>query len=132
MIDVEYDVFDYVYPYVSELLPEGGFKSMYVSSPPVLPHATLVEMDNYTNTYTLSTADEEEFAVLTYEAQTYAYDKATCRQIMAAICTAMHSLGFIRISMRFIENLNDPTIFRMVARFRAMANADKTIFRTKY
>ena len=129
MIDVEYDVFDYVYPYVSDLLPEGGFKSEFVPEPAVLPHATLIEMDNYTNRATRSSSDEEEYAVVTYEANVYALDKATCREIMSGIDQALTSLNFERLSMRFISNLADTSIYRYVARFRAMANKDKSMFR---
>lgn len=129
MIDVEYDVFDYVYPYVSSLLPEGGFESEFNPSPAVLPHATLIEMDNYTDRATLSSSDVEEFAIVTYEANVYAEDKATCRSIMSGIDQAMTSLNFERLSMRFISNLADTSIYRYVARFRAAVSNNKTTFR---
>ena len=37
MIDIEADIFDYVYPIVAPLVPEGCFKSVYVPAPPALP-----------------------------------------------------------------------------------------------
>ena len=129
MIDVENDVFDYVYPAVEELLPEGNFSSEYDPAPTSLPFATLIEEDNYTDNSLRGTADQEEFAVLMYEANVYATDKAQCRNIMNAIDEAMTGLGFQRISKRFVPNLADATIFRIVCRYRGGVNQDKTIFR---
>ena len=129
MIDVEEDVFDYVYPYVAPLCAEGCFNSEYVPSPVGLPHATLYEMDNYTDRQLRGTKDTEEYAVLAYEANVYAESKPVCRQIMNAIDTAMTTLGFTRMESRSVPNLNNTTIYRIVARYRAGANADKTIFR---
>ena len=129
MIDVEEDVFNYVYPYVAPLCAEGCFNSEFVPSPVGLPHATLIEMDNYTDRQLRGTKDTEEYAILTYEANAYANSKPECRQVMDALDTAMTTLGFTRIESRFIPNLDNTVLYRMVARYRAGANADKTIFR---
>lgn len=131
MIDVENDVFDYVYPYVSPLVPEGCFQSMYVRTPPALPFATLIEFDNYTDQSTQDTSDNEVFSVLAYTAEAYAESKAECRRVMDAINQAMHSLGFRRLSMRFVDNMADTTIFRLVSRYRAKADENKTIYRER-
>lgn len=129
MIDVEIDVFDRVYQAVSPLLPYGGFKSMYVPAPPVFPFATLYETDNQTLNSHRSTADHEEYAIVTYDADVYAEDKQTCRTVMNALDTEMIKLGFTRVSMGFIPNLADSSLFRYTARFRAAADSNKTIYR---
>lgn len=129
MIDVENDVFDYVYTALDGLIPEGNFSSEYVPAPTSLPFATLIEEDNYTDTRLRGTAEQEEFAVLMYEANVYTEDKQACRRLMDVIDEALVQLGFQRISMRFVPNLEDTTIYRMVGRYRAGANQDKTIFR---
>ena len=129
MIDVEDDVFNYVYSDVSALVPSGCFKSVYVPSPPKFPFATLMEMDNISDTRRMTSADEEPFALITYEANVYAMDKPECRSVMSALDTAMIRLGFTRISMSFIPNLADTTIFRMTARYRAEADVNKVIYR---
>lgn len=131
MIDVEEDVFDYVYPYVSSLLPEGGFVSEFVPSPSALPHATLIEMDNIPDSSMRGTADLEEYSLVTYESNVYAESKPACREIMNAIDEGMTRLGFSRMSMRFVPNLQDTTIYRIVARYRAAVNQDKTVFRKR-
>lgn len=129
MIDVETDVFDYVYPSVEPLVPQGCFKSVYVPNPPKFPFATLMEMDNITDKRSRSSAMDEEYAIVTYEANVYATDKFICRSVMNAIDTAMTRLNFSRLSMQFIPNLADSTIFRITARYQATAGADKTMYR---
>ena len=129
MIDVEADVFDYVYEAVSPLVPKGCFKSVYVPNPSKFPFATLMEMDNMTDKANRSSALHEEYAIITYEANVYATDKFDCRDVMNALDTAMISLGFTRLSSQFVPNLSDQTIFRYTARYQATADANKVIYR---
>lgn len=130
MIDVEIGVFDYVYPNVAPLVPDGCFKSMYVPNPSTLPFATLMEVDNITDTRHRSSARNEDYAIVTYEANVYADNKSECRSVMDAIDTSMMQLGFTRTSMLNVPNLLDPALYRITARYRAAANADNIIFRT--
>lgn len=129
MIDVEVDVFDYVYPSVAPLVPEGCFQSVYTPSPSAFPFATLMEMDNQSDANHMSTAMNEEYAVITYEANVYAMDKIQCREVMNALDTAMTQLNFRRLSMQFVPNLANAIIYRIVARYRAVADANKSIHR---
>ena len=129
MIDVESDVFDYVYPFVESLVPQGCFQSVYVPNPPKFPFATLMEMDNITDKRNRSSAMNEEYAIITYEANVYATDKFDCRDVMNAIDTAMTSLNFSRLSMQCVPNLLDSTIFRITARYQATADGNKVIYR---
>lgn len=131
MIDIENDVFDFVFPYVSELVPPGGFVSEYVHAPAAMPCATLMEMDNATDMRLRSTADAEDFATLTYEANAYAASKRECRAVMAGIDEGMTALGFSRMSMRFTPNLEDSRVYRMTARYEANATAQKVIYRKR-
>lgn len=129
MIDVETDVFDYVYQDVSALVPTGCFKSVYVPSPPAFPFATLIEADNVTDARRRSTSSSEEYAILTYEANVYDTDKATCRTVMNALDAAMIRLGFVRTMTQFVPNLADPTLFRYMARYRGEADGRKVIYK---
>lgn len=131
MIDVEPFIFDHVYQTVAPLLPEGGFRSVYVPSAPVFPFATLMEMNNTTDRRRRSTAEYEEFALLTYEANVWAADRDTCKTIMDALDGAMTQLGFSRDMMTYVPNLADSTIFRYVARYSAEAGADNIIYRRR-
>ena len=129
MIDVEADVFDYVYASVSSLVPTGCFKSEYVPNPTKFPFATLMEMDNTTDKPSRSSALAEEYAVITYEANVYATDKFGCRSVMNALDTAMIRLGFARLSMQFVPNLADSSLFRYTARYQAVSDTNKVIYR---
>ena len=129
MIDVEVDVFDRVHASVAPLVPSGCFKSVYVPNPPKFPFATLMEMDNITDRRNRSSAMEEEYAIVTYEANVYAKDKFKCREIIGAINGEMARLNFARLSMQFVPNLADTTIYRITARYQAVADANKVIYR---
>lgn len=129
MIDIEADVFDYVYPSVSPLVPNGCFKSVYVPNPSKFPFVTLMEMDNTTDARHRTTSSTENFSIITYEANVYAMDKFDCREVMDALDTAMIRIGFTRLSMQFIPNLADSTIFRITARYRAAADQNNIIYR---
>lgn len=129
MIDIEADVFNRVYESVAPLVPQGCFKSVYVPNPPKFPFATLMEMDNFTDKANRSSALDEEYAVVTYEANVYATDKFDCRDVMNALDTEMLRLGFQRLSMQFIPNLADNTIFRYTSRYQATTDRNKVIYR---
>ena len=129
MIDIEADVFNRVYESVAPLVPQGCFKSVYVPNPPKFPFATLMEMDNFTDKANRSSALDEEYAVVTYEANVYATDKFECREVMNALDTEMLRLGFQRLSMQFIPNLADNTIFRYTSRYQATTDRNKVIYR---
>lgn len=129
MIDIEADVFNRVYESVAPLVPQGCFKSVYVPNPPKFPFATLMEMDNFTDKANRSSALDEEYAVITYEANVYDTDKFDCRNVMNALDTEMIRLGFRRLSMQFIPNLADNTIFRYTSRYQATTDRNKVIHR---
>jgi hypothetical protein len=99
MINAEADVFDYVYPSVVALVPEGCFKNEYVPEIAKLPFASLMEIDNQTDTWHQSSADDEEFAVVTYEENTFGATKDECRTVMNALDESIVRLGFTRLSM---------------------------------
>lgn len=129
MIDIEADVFDRVYGAVSPLVPTGCFKSVYVPNPTKFPFVTLMEMDNLTDRKNRSSAMTEDYAIVTYEANVYAMDKAGCKNVMSALDTAMVNLGFIRLMCQFVPNLADNNIFRYTARYQAVTDANKVIYR---
>lgn len=129
MIDIEADVFNRVYESVAPLVPQGCFKSVYVPNPPKFPFATLMEMDNFTDKANRSSALDEEYAVVTYEANVYATDKLDCRNVMNALDTEMLRLGFHRLSMQYVPNLADSTIFRYTSRYQAVTDTNKVIYR---
>ena len=131
MIDVEPLVFNEVYSSVTSLrnFPAKNFKSMYVPNPSSFPFATLMEVDNAIDTKHRSSSLDEEYAIITYEANSYATEKFKCREVADAIDKVMVRLNFARLSMQFIPNLADNTIFRITARYQAVADRHNVIYR---
>ena len=129
MIDVEVDVFDYVYQFVAEAVPEGCFRSQYTPSPPKFPFATLEEIGNVTNNRFRTNSADEDNATITYEANVYAMDKRTCRQVLDVLDRPMARLNFRRNFMNYTDNLNNPDLFRLTARYIADVDKDRKLSR---
>ena len=133
MINIENDIFDYVYERVIEKFPDIYMSGEYVKSPPSFPASSLVEMDNTTHTLTLTSGENENHAVVMYELNVYSNKvtrkKTECKAIVAFIDEIMLSLGFTRTMLQPIPNMDDATIYRMLARYRAIVSKDKTIYR---
>lgn len=130
MIDIEVDIFNAVYPYLEDLVPEGGFVSEYVPSPAQLPHVSLMEIDNTPDNATRDSGHSEYSAVVTYEAQVYTTSRATCREIAAALDSAMVGMmGFVKTMGQQIPNRDDVAIFRYVARYRRGVDMHGNLYR---
>ncbi|MBO6268101.1 MAG: hypothetical protein J6N19_03020 [Clostridium sp.] len=131
MIDVETDVFNYVAPFASAKCAPNGFTSTFVPNPTRFPCASLVEKRNATDTRRKSSAEDEDFAVVTYEANAFAEDKFACRELLNEIDTQMMRLGFNCLVRRWVENQSDPNIFRMIARYTGTVDRRHTIYRRR-
>lgn len=133
MIDVESEVFSRVASNVRKEFPKITMTSEYVRSPSSFPHASLEEKDNssYTNTET-SSCSENHVSVM-YEVNVYsnkiAGKKSECKKIIALIDKEMMAIGFNRVMLQPIPNIDDATVYRMLARYRAIVSKDKIFFR---
>ena len=133
MINIENIVFDRVVTRVREIFPGIYFTGEYVNSPPSFPAASLVEMDNSTRIETIDSGSNENHVNVMYEVNVYSNKtygkKSECREILALIDEEMLNMGFSRITLTPVPNENDSTIYRMVARYRAVVSSDLKIFR---
>lgn len=133
MIDIEVDVYDIVYQKAVKQFPNLFMTGEYVRSPSSFPCVSLVEMDNTAYRKTQTSDSVENHAEVMFELNTYSNKtngrKAECRAIMVFLDNVMGSLGFTRMMMKPIPNLNDATIYRMVARYKAVVSNDKKIYR---
>ena len=133
MIDVENEVFSRVASKVRGEFPKIMMTSEYVRSPSSFPHVSLEEKDNtsYTNTET-SSCSENHISVM-YEVNVYSIKtsgkKSECKKIIALIDKEMLSIGFNRVMLQPIPNIDDATVYRILARYRAVVSKDKTFFR---
>jgi hypothetical protein len=95
----------------------------YVRVPSSFPHVSIVESDNYMTGRHLDSSDEEKFSTVMYEVNVYS-NKATgkkneCKYIIGLIDHMMYARNFTRLSLNPVPNLEDATIYRITARYRA-------------
>lgn len=130
MIDYEVKIFNTVYTAVSPLCADRKFTSTILTDvPTAFPAASLVEMDNMTVRDRQSSTPVENFALVTYQLEVYAKTKAKCKEVLAAADEAMIAMNFSRMSGQYINNQNNATVFRYVARYEAEIDRDGNIYR---
>lgn len=133
MIDIETEVFNTVSAKVREKYPKIYMTGEYVKSPPSFPCVSLIETDNQIYRNTRTTECIENHAQLLYEVNVYSNKqsgkKAECKAIIALIDKRMETLGFTRTLLNPVPNEEDATVYRMVARYRAIVSKNKVIYR---
>lgn len=133
MIDIEIEVFDLVSTKIREEIPDIFISGEYVKSPPSFPASTLMEMDNSTNTTTQTSSENENHTNVMYEVNVYSNKKvgkkSECKKIISLIDKEMTAIGFTRTMLQPIPNMDDATIYRMTARYKAVVSKDKVIYR---
>ena len=133
MIDIENEVFDRVAKQVREQFPNIFMVGEYVRSPSSFPAVSLMEMDNSIRESTVDSGSNENHANVMYEVNVYSNKttgkKSECREILALIDEEMTAMGFVRSTLTPVPNEYDSTIYRMVARYRAVVSTNHQIFR---
>ena len=133
MIDIENAVFNRVVVRVQEAFPDIFMTGEYVNSPASFPAVSLVETDNSTRIETIDSGSNENHANVMYEVNVYSNKgtgkKSECKAIIAIIDEEMLAMGFSRSTLTPVPNEYDSTIYRMVARYRAVVSSDLKIFR---
>lgn len=132
MIDIEPQVFTRVSQAVKERFPSSFVTGEYVKSPSEFPAISLVEMDNTPYEKTM-TVNPENHVTVAYEVNVYSNlvrgKKSECKSICAIIDKEMAAMGFVRVSLNPVPNMDDATIYRMTGRYRAVVSANHTIYR---
>ena len=128
MIDIEKEIYTPIATALRASFPGINVSGDYVKAPSEFPHVSIVESDNYTTLTTRYNSDAEKFATLMYEVNVYSNKgvkrKSECKEIMAVIDDAMYRMNFTRISLAPIPNMEDATIYRMTARYRAETDGE--------
>lgn len=129
MIDIENEIYGSIAQALTKAYPKVTSTSEYMAVPSSFPHVSIVEQDNYMPTERLDSSDTEKFAALMYEVNVYSNKspgkKAECREIMSFIDKMMYARNFRRIALSPIPNLENATIYRLVARYRAETDGTK-------
>jgi len=133
VIDIEAEVFDIVSSDVRLKYPKVYMTGEYVKSPSSFPCVSLIETDNQVYRNTRDSGCIENHAQIQYEVNVYSNrtsgKKAECKEIISLIDSKMEKLGFTRTFMNPVPNEQDATIYRMIARYRAIVSKNKTIYR---
>lgn len=136
MIDIETELFHEIVTEIQEKYawgPRVKFINDYIATAQQFPCVTIEERDNRTLSQAQHSTPEENYAVLDYEVQIYTNSKARrkkeARVIAAAVDEAFISRGFRRRILEQIPNAEDWSVFRMVARYTAIVDPDRTIYR---
>lgn len=133
MIDLEAMLFSEVSSEVRERYPQLFMTGEYVKSPPSFPCVSLVEVDNATYRKTQTTDNRESYVALTYELNVYSNKtkgkKAECKEIIGFIDELLMRRNFTRIMLEPVPNQDGATIYRMLARYRAVVGSNHMIYR---
>lgn len=122
MIDCENEVFTRIAVPLRESFHGINIASEYVNAPSSFPHVSIVMADNTVMQESLDSGDYE-ISIVMFEINIYSNltcgRKSECRKIAEAIDKIMFSMNFIRLSMIPVPNMEDSSIYRIVARYRA-------------
>ena len=133
MINIEEEIFNDVATEVRTEYPKVYMVGEYVKSPPSFPFVSLIEQDNSVYTKTQTSLGNENHCQVMYEVNVYSNKtkgkKAECKNIISLIDEIMLRKGFTRTMMQPIPNIDDATIYRMVARYTGVVSKDKQIYR---
>lgn len=133
MIDIENDIFSEIAEEIRKSYPEAHVTGEYVKVPPYFPSISIIEVDNSVYQRTQTSESTENHAQLLYEVNVYSNKtvgkKMECRQIMLFVDEMFSRFGFTRTFLNTVPDLYDATIYRMVARYQAVADRNHTIYR---
>lgn len=128
MIDIESQVYDPIAKAIRTAYPETSVSGEYVRAPSSFPHVSIVEEDNYTSTDKLDTADQEKYSTVMYEVNIYSNrnpgKKAECKTLLSFISALFYNRNFTRLSASPVPNLENATIYRITARYRAETDGE--------
>ena len=120
-----------------KLLLENDFMPIHVMSesnriPADFPCVTFLEANNVTRRDTLDSAMMEHHANVMYEVNVYSNKtigrQSECRKILDTIDRLLLQKGFVRTYMNPVPNMNDSTIYRIVARYVATISKERVVY----
>lgn len=121
MIDCENEVYTKIATMLREQFPGINIASEYVNSPSAFPHVSVTMSDNYIMFSRMDSGDHE-VAIVLFEINIYSNKtsgkKTECKKIAKAIDNLLLPLNFRRMSMNPVPNMEDGSIYRIVARYR--------------
>ena len=124
MIDCENEVYTRIARVLREKFPGINIAGEYVKAPSGFPHVSITQSDN--SVVSEKITGSAEMAQVMFEINVYSNKaegkKAECKSIMKVIDDVMFSMNFKRQALTPVPNLEDATIYRLVARYRVMTD----------
>lgn len=131
MIDIENELYTRIAKRLRNEFDPINISGEFVKKPAQFPHVTIIQKDD--STYRPSMTHEEVHSLVMFEVNVYSNKitgkKSECKKIMKTINEEFMDMGFERLVSRPIQNLEDATIYRMVARYVGVINKEKIVFR---
>ena len=120
MTDCENEVYTRVAKVLREKFPGIDIAGEYVNAPSSFPHVSITQSDN--SVITEQTTGCAEMAQVMFEVNVYSNKtegkKTECKAIMKVIDELLFKMNFKRLALTPVPNLEDATIYRLVARYR--------------
>lgn len=120
MIDCENEVYTRIAKVLREKFPGIDVAGEYVQAPSVFPHVSITQSDN--SVIGNKTTGSAEMAQVMFEINVYSNKtegkKTECKAIMKVIDELLFKMNFKRLALTPVPNLEDATIYRLVARYR--------------
>ena len=124
MIDCENEVYTRIARVLRDKFPGINIAGEYVNAPSSFPHVSITQSDN--SVVSEQMTGSAEMAQVMFEINIYSNKadgrKTECKAIAKAIDDVMFRMNFKRMALTPIPNMEDATIYRIVARYRAMTD----------
>ena len=124
MIDCENEVYTRIARVLRDKFPGINIAGEYVNAPSSFPHVSITQIDNSVVSEQLT--GSAEMAQVMFEINIYSNKadgrKTECKSIAKVIDDVMFKMNFKRIALTPIPNMEDATIYRIVARYRVMTD----------
>lgn len=131
MIDCENEVFTRLAIPLREQFPGINLTGEYINAPSSFPHVSIIMSDN-SIIRDLWDTSSNEYDIVMFEINIYSNKangrKTECKNIANEIDKIMFSMNFSRLSLTPVPNMEDASIYRIVARYRA-ATDGKSFYR---
>lgn len=120
MIDCENEVYTRIAKVLREKFPGIDIAGEYIQAPSVFPHVSITQSDN--SVIANKTTGSAEMAQVMFEINVYSNKtggkKTECKAIMNIIDEVLFKMNFRRLALTPVPNMEDATIYRIVARYR--------------
>lgn len=124
MIDCENEVYTRIARVLRDKFPGINIAGEYVNAPSSFPHVSITQSDN--SVVSEQMTGSAEMAQVMFEINIYSNKadgrKTECKAIAKVIDDVMFRMNFKRMALTPIPNMEDATIYRIVARYRVMTD----------